>query len=90
MVVCFIYAGTGGGAILGREYLSLLEKHKPQLKWEKKSGEHFFFYTDENQHVVFYPSLLSIAMRLDEARSWGAGISIWEIGQGLDYFFDLP
>lgn len=84
-----LQGGTGGGAILGRDYLSLLEKHKPQLKWEKKSGEHFFFYTDENQHVVFYPSLLSIAMRLDEARSWGAGISIWEIGQGLDYFFDL-
>ncbi|PWA75153.1 glycosyl hydrolase superfamily protein [Artemisia annua] len=65
------YALQGGTwqAILGRDYLSLLEKHKPQLKWEKKSGEHFFFYTDENKHVVFYPSLLSIAMRLDEARS---------------------
>ncbi|KAJ0499822.1 putative glycoside hydrolase family 18, catalytic domain, glycoside hydrolase superfamily [Helianthus annuus] len=83
--------GGGGGAILGRDYLSLLEKHKPELKWDKKSGEHFFLYsTDGNdQHVVFYPSLLSIEMRLDEARSWGAGISIWEIGQGLDYFFNL-
>ncbi|KAI7735313.1 hypothetical protein M8C21_029730 [Ambrosia artemisiifolia] len=81
----------GGGAILGRDYLSLLEKHKPELKWDKNSGEHFFLYsTDDNdQHVVFYPSLLSIEMRLDEARSWGAGISIWEIGQGLDYFFHL-
>ncbi|KAJ0861008.1 putative glycoside hydrolase family 18, catalytic domain, glycoside hydrolase superfamily [Helianthus annuus] len=83
--------GDGGGAILGRDYLSLLEKHKPELKWDKKSGEHFFLYsTDGNdQHVVFYPSLLSIEMRLDEARSWGAGISIWEMGQGLDYFFNL-
>ncbi|KAL8210407.1 hypothetical protein R6Q57_007139 [Mikania cordata] len=90
--------GGGGGAILGRDYLSLLEKHKPVLKWDKKSGEHFFLYsTDDNnnnkqqqqQHVVFYPSLLSIKMRLDEARAWGAAISIWEIGQGLDYFFHL-
>ncbi|XP_023754495.1 uncharacterized protein LOC111902917 [Lactuca sativa] len=86
--------GLGGGAILGRDYLSLLEKHKPELQWEKKSGEHFFLYSDENnnnivKHVVFYPSLMSIAMRLDEARSWGAGVSIWEIGQGLDYFFHL-
>ncbi|XP_076916601.1 uncharacterized protein LOC143576380 [Bidens hawaiensis] len=83
--------GGGGGAILGRDYLSLLEKHKPELKWDEKSGEHFFLYsTDDNdQHVVFYPSLSSIEMRLDEARSWGAAISIWEIGQGLDYFFHL-
>ncbi|KAI3829265.1 hypothetical protein L1987_03384 [Smallanthus sonchifolius] len=87
----FVLGGGGGGAILGRDYLSLLEKHKPQLKWDKKSGEHFFLYsTDDNeQHVVFYPSLLSIEMRLDEARSWGAAVSIWEIGQGLDYFFHL-
>ncbi|XP_024996306.1 chitinase domain-containing protein 1 [Cynara cardunculus var. scolymus] len=84
-----LQGGLGGGAILGRDYLSLLEKHKPELQWEKKSEEHFFFYSDENRHAVFYPSLLSIARRLDEARSWGAGISIWEIGQGLDYFFDL-
>ncbi|XP_071685727.1 uncharacterized protein [Rutidosis leptorrhynchoides] len=87
-----LQGGVGGGAILGRDYVSLLEKHKPQLQWDKKSAEHYFVYTDENQHVkhvVFYPSLLSIAMRLDEARSWGAGISIWEIGQGLDYFFGL-
>ncbi|KAF8379676.1 hypothetical protein HHK36_029120 [Tetracentron sinense] len=83
--------GLGGGAITGREYLSLLEKHKPVLQWEKKSGEHFFLYSDDHhiKHAVFYPSLMSISMRLKEAHSWGAGISIWEIGQGLDYFFDL-
>ncbi|KAB1998966.1 hypothetical protein ES319_D12G127500v1 [Gossypium barbadense] len=84
--------GSGGaGAILGRDYLSLLEKHRPQLQWEKNSGEHFFVYFDDNnvRHAVFYPSLMSIYMRLEEARFWGTGISIWEIGQGLDYFFDL-
>ncbi|XVE73732.1 hypothetical protein DITRI_Ditri11bG0142100 [Diplodiscus trichospermus] len=83
--------GSGGGAITGRDYLSLLEKHRPLLQWEKNSGEHFFIYSDHNnvRHAVFYPSLMSIYMRLEEAHSWGAGISIWEIGQGLDYFFDL-
>lgn len=83
--------GGGGGAITGRDYISLLEKHRPSLQWEKKSGEHLFVYTDNHniKHAVFYPSPLSILLRLDEARSWGAGISIWELGQGLDYFFDL-
>ncbi|XP_062091433.1 uncharacterized protein LOC133797524 isoform X1 [Humulus lupulus] len=83
--------GGGGGAITGSNYLSLLEKHRPVLQWEKKSEEHLFFYLDDNHinHAVFYPSLLSISLRLEEARKWGCGISIWEIGQGLDYFFDL-
>ncbi|PON51325.1 1,4-alpha-glucan-branching enzyme [Parasponia andersonii] len=83
--------GRGGGAITGSEYLSLLEKHGPVLQWENNSGEHLFFYSDDNHvnHAVFYPTLLSISIRLEEARNWGCGISIWEIGQGLDYFFDL-
>ncbi|KAM7274952.1 hypothetical protein ACFE04_016818 [Oxalis oulophora] len=81
---------SGGGAITGRDYLSILEKHKPVIQWEKKSSEHFFYYDDKNiKHAVFYPSLMSIYTRLEEARSWGTGISIWEIGQGLEYFFDL-
>ncbi|WCJ22392.1 Chitinase domain-containing protein 1 [Euphorbia peplus] len=84
-------AGSGGGPIVGREYLSLLDKHKPELQWEKNSGEHFFLYVDDDakRHAVFYPSVTSITLRLDEALSWGTGISIWEMGQGLDYFFDL-
>ncbi|XP_022757522.1 chitinase domain-containing protein 1 isoform X2 [Durio zibethinus] len=83
--------GSGSKAIIGRDYLSLLEKHRPLLQWEKNSGEHFFVYSDHNnvRHAVFYPSLMSIYMRLEEARSWGTGISIWEIGQGLDYFCHL-
>ncbi|ONK79056.1 uncharacterized protein A4U43_C01F2450 [Asparagus officinalis] len=82
--------GSGGGAITGRDYTSLLETHRPYLRWEEKSAEHFFIYSSKNvNHAVFYPSLMSISMRLDEAKAWGAGLSIWEIGQGLDYFFDL-
>ncbi|KAG5538244.1 hypothetical protein RHGRI_018988 [Rhododendron griersonianum] len=83
--------GLGGGAIIGSDYLSLLELHRPLLQWDENSAEHFFIYSDDKhvRHAVFYPSLTSISMRLEEARSWGAGISIWEIGQGLDYFCDL-
>ncbi|KAM1125551.1 hypothetical protein ACFX1Q_040830 [Malus domestica] len=75
--------GPGGGAITGRDYLSLLQKHKPELEWERNSAEHLFFYSDDesNYHAVFYPSPMSISVRLEEARKWGCGISIWEIGQ---------
>ncbi|XP_019261383.1 PREDICTED: chitinase domain-containing protein 1 isoform X2 [Nicotiana attenuata] len=83
--------GLGGGPIIAHEYLSLLEQHKPVIQWEEDSAEHFFLYSDNQQvqHAVFYPSLMSLAVRLEEALSWGAGISIWEIGQGLEYFFDI-
>ncbi|WVZ69641.1 hypothetical protein U9M48_018400, partial [Paspalum notatum var. saurae] len=82
--------GTGGGAITGRDFVHLLEKYKPSLQWDEKSLEHFFIYSDEGvKHAVFYPTLMSLSVRLDEARNWGTGLSIWEIGQGLDYFFDV-
>nr|AVY91700.1 glycosyl hydrolase [Saccharum hybrid cultivar SP80-3280] len=82
--------GTGGGAITGRDFIHLLEKHKPSLQWDEQNLEHFFIYSDEGvKHAVFYPTLMSLSVRLDEAQNWGTGLSIWEIGQGLDYFFDV-
>eukprot|EP00250_Pteridium_aquilinum_P008619 c18084_g1_i1 orf=53-1369(+) len=79
----------GGGPIIGHEYISILKKHEPALVWDTKVQEHYFEYADGKKHLVFYPSLKSLAVRLEEARKWGTGISIWEIGQGLEYFFDL-
>ncbi|KAL0675467.1 hypothetical protein Bca4012_003448 [Brassica carinata] len=82
----FAISGGGGGAITGRDYIALLQKHKPTLHWDKESGEHLFMYRDDKniKHAVFYPSLMSILLRLENARLWGIGISIWEIGQAAE------
>ena len=36
------YTPEGGGAILGSQYLELLESFKGKLKWDDQSKEHFF------------------------------------------------
>nr|AAB61039.1 A_IG002N01.31 gene product [Arabidopsis thaliana] len=84
----FVISGGGGGAITGRDYLALLQKHKPTFRWDKESGEHLFMYRDDKniKHAVFYPTLMSILLRLENARLWGIGISIWEIGQDKGHF----
>ena len=84
------YIPTGGGPLLGHEYIELLKKYNSTLIWDKKTQEHVFGYsTQGTDHEVYYPSLISIQKRLDLAHNYGVGISIWEIGQGLDYFYDL-
>jgi len=76
--------------IVGSSYLKVLAAYKPKFTWSSTHHEHSFVYKKgAEERTVYYPTLMSIADRISLAEDLGVGISIWEIGQGLDYFYDL-
>lgn len=76
--------------ILGKDYIKFIKNSKLNLKWEENYKEHILISIEKNQQTfVFYPTLSSLNNRIELARELGTGLSIWELGQGLDYFYDL-
>lgn len=70
--------------------LEQLNEYHPTLKWEANYKEHYYeYYNGFEKHVVFYPSMRFLSERIKLANELGCGLGIWEIGQGLNFFYDL-
>lgn len=74
--------------ITGNDYLDMINDYKPTLEWQEKYHEHSFKLPRTSQEV-YYPTQTMLALRLEAAARLSLGVGIWELGQGLDLFFDL-
>ena len=76
---------------VGHEFIKVLkEASSVKFKWDSEAQEHFIEAKyGGRKHTIFFPSLNSISNRILLAKDLGTGLSIWELGQGLDYFYDL-
>eukprot|EP01080_Neovahlkampfia_damariscottae_P000429 gene430-6842_t len=85
------YSNIKVDTILGRDVVPIMKDKKVELTWDALNKEHHFQYTDSKNtvHTIYYPTLKSIEERLKFAEENNLGVAIWELGQGLDFFFDL-
>lgn len=85
------FSGRGPEAVTCEGLLPLLQRHQPDMQWDDKAEEHAFKYTDAQggNHVVWYPTPRALQLRVEALEQEGVGLSIWELGQGCERFFDL-
>uniref|UniRef100_A0A3Q3FHW8 Chitinase domain-containing protein 1 n=1 Tax=Labrus bergylta TaxID=56723 RepID=A0A3Q3FHW8_9LABR len=76
------FASQGTEPILGEGNI-ILREYRPKHLWDEYSGEHYLKIN------IIHIVLQSLHMRISLATELGTGISLWELGQGLDYFYDL-
>ncbi|KAJ1564838.1 Chitinase domain-containing protein 1 [Cladochytrium tenue] len=81
--------GTGD-SVIGPRYLDHLREHGDSVvfRWDPEYEEHEVV-SDYAGTSVWYPTLKSLDARIELADSLGCGMALWEIGQGLDYFYNL-
>ncbi|CAG8596330.1 5275_t:CDS:2, partial [Diversispora eburnea] len=81
------YQGGKMDYVIRNNYIDKLRYYKPKIEWNYYAGEHSLQYEENGvSHEVWFPTLKSIKTRIEIAEDYGTGLSLWEIGQGLDYF----
>lgn len=73
--------------ILGKDFKKVLETEKGQVQWNEDFKEQLLTRIDGR--VIYYPSKESIRVRTELAIKYETGIAIWELGQGLEEFFEV-
>ncbi|KAI9282463.1 glycoside hydrolase superfamily [Umbelopsis sp. AD052] len=62
------------------------------LVWDKEAEEHSVDISEDDGltegPTVWFPTPKYIKNRIHLAEDWGVGLSLWEVGQGLDSFYD--
>ena len=84
--------GGQGGPIICEEVLKLLKSKKPKIQLHSQAQENYFDYKDTQgrSHRVWFPSLIYLQSRIEKASILlNIGLAFWELGQGMDYFYDL-
>lgn len=88
-------------SIVAKDYVQFLREHHStaMIVYDSRVNEHITVIQPRPSKaqstpplpdtIIFYPSLKSISERLELATKLNFGVSIWDAGQGLDYFFDL-
>ena len=84
------FSRQGPTPLTAGPYLDRLRQLKPTLQWNEQSGEHIIQIDNPaDPRMIVYPSLYSLQARISLAHRLSVGLGLWEIGQGLDYFYDL-
>ncbi|KAI3642126.1 hypothetical protein MP228_011681 [Amoeboaphelidium protococcarum] len=76
-------------AIIGTQFIDELKTSSQYAAhWDEKNEECRFEDSIQGT-VIYYPTKKSIRKRLQFVSRSKTGVSLWEIGQGLDYFYDI-
>jgi chitinase domain-containing protein 1 len=70
---------------------TIKESPNKRFVWDPTNSEHFvqLELLNNDKLTIYYPSLRSLKERINFASKNHLSLSIWDIGQGFNYFFDL-